>query len=146
MARDARLGLAKNGDQLAHREFGDFQQAEDAQPRFLAGRFEARKESAERERRRSSFIRHKHIFISIFSLVKSNGAIRAVCLRMGPPAESWVFLDRARLAAKPQLITVGLSWISLDFLVRIEPFQWVARDPARKKFHSLFASGDSGAG
>ena len=67
MARDARLRLAENGDQLAHSEFGDFQQAEDAQPRLLARRFEAREQSAKGERRRSSFIRHKHIFMSILA-------------------------------------------------------------------------------
>ena len=66
MARDARLRLAENGDQLAHGEFGDFQQAEDAQPRLLAGRFEARQQGPKGERRRSSFIRHKHIFMSVF--------------------------------------------------------------------------------
>ena len=66
MARDARLRLAENGDQLANGEFGDFQQAEDAQPRLLAGRFEARQQGPKGKRRRSSFVRHKHIFMSVF--------------------------------------------------------------------------------
>jgi len=29
---------------------------------------------------------------------------------------------------KPRLMTVGFPWISLDSLVRIEPYQWVTRD------------------
>ena len=69
MARDARLRLAENGDQFAHRQFGGFQQAEDAQPRLLAGRLEAREQSVKAERR-PSFVRHKHIFMSILTDVK----------------------------------------------------------------------------
>ena len=91
MARDARLRLAENSDQLAHGELGGFQEAEDAQPRFFAGRFEAGEQSAECERGRTSFIRHKHIFISIFCLVKSNGDLSAVCLRTGSPGRAFGF-------------------------------------------------------
>src|SRR5580693_7290371 len=39
-------------------------------PRLLAGGFEAREQSPKGEWRRFSFMRHKHIFISIFDLVK----------------------------------------------------------------------------
>ena len=53
MPRDARLRLAENGDELAHGQLGDFQQAEDAQPRLLACRFEASEESAESRAGRS---------------------------------------------------------------------------------------------
>jgi hypothetical protein len=36
-------------------------------------------------------------------------------------------LARGRFVAKTPLMTVGFPWISLDSLVRIETFQWVAR-------------------
>ncbi len=51
VARDARLRLAENGHKLAHRQFGRFQEAEDAQPRLLAGRLEAREQRRKGERR-----------------------------------------------------------------------------------------------
>jgi hypothetical protein len=35
---------------------------------------------------------------------------------------------------KPPIMWVGLSWISLDSLVRIETFQWVTWHKARKFF------------
>ena len=72
MPADPRLALTKDFREFAHGQLGRLEQVEDAQPRLLAGRFETREQSAEGERRRS-FIRHKHIFISIFCLVKSNG-------------------------------------------------------------------------
>src|SRR5208282_6301763 len=64
VARDARLRLAQNGYKLAHRQFGRFQEAEDTQPRLLAGRLEAREERRKGERRAGSLVRHKHIFMS----------------------------------------------------------------------------------
>jgi hypothetical protein len=45
-----------------------------------------------------------------------------------------------RFAAKSQIRTVGLSWISLDSLVRIEPFQWVARIFRKKKILAPFSA------
>ena len=41
MARDARLRLAEDGDELADRQLRLVEQAEDAQPRLLARRLEA---------------------------------------------------------------------------------------------------------
>ena len=64
VARVARLRLAENGHKLAHGQFGHLQEAEDAQPRLLAGRLEAREQRREGERRAWSLIRHKHIFMS----------------------------------------------------------------------------------
>jgi hypothetical protein len=45
-----------------------------------------------------------------------------------------------RFASKTQIRTVGLSWISLDSLVRIEPFQWVALDFRKKKILAPFSA------
>ena len=65
MARDARLRLAENGDELADGEFGLVEQAKDAQPRLLARRLEAGEQGGKGERpRRSAIFRHKHIFMS----------------------------------------------------------------------------------
>jgi hypothetical protein len=50
------------------------------------------------------------------------------------------FLAPRRFAAKAQIRTVGLSWISLDSLVRIEPFQWVARIFRKKKILAPFSA------
>ena len=51
VARDAGLRLPENGHELAHRQFGRFQEAEDAQPRLLARRLEAREQRRKGERR-----------------------------------------------------------------------------------------------
>jgi hypothetical protein len=60
---------------------------------------------------------------------------RAVCLRMDPPGRAFGFSWLAPVwPRKPQFLSVGLSWISLDSLVRIETFQWVARVSERKIF------------
>ncbi len=40
----------------------------------------------------------------------------------------------ARGSANLRFSGVGLSWISLDSLVRNEPFQWVTSDPGRLLF------------
>jgi hypothetical protein len=53
----------------------------------------------------------------------------------------WVFLAGRRFAAKRSFIGVGLSWISLDSLVRIETYQWVMRHKARKLFSRRFVWG-----
>jgi hypothetical protein len=45
-----------------------------------------------------------------------------------PVARFWVFLAHAVWSRKPSFMRVGKAWISLDSLVRIEHFQWVARD------------------
>jgi hypothetical protein len=50
---------------------------------------------------------------------------RARRLSSGDPV--WVFLVRAVWAAKTPILRVGIPWISLDSLVRIETFQWVTR-------------------
>jgi hypothetical protein len=44
------------------------------------------------------------------------------------------------LATKPLVLGVGKAWISLDSLVRIEPFQWVALDFRDKEFLAPFAA------
>ena len=97
MARDARLRLAENGDEFADRELRRLQKAQNAQPGFLASGFEARKQGPEGERGRSSFIRHKHIFISIGRSVKRNrvagkglpsGSLFARGYLSGPPARA----------------------------------------------------------
>ena len=54
MARDARLRLAEDGDELADRQLGFAEQAEEAQPRHLACRLEAGQEG---RRNRSSAVR-----------------------------------------------------------------------------------------
>jgi hypothetical protein len=41
---------------------------------------------------------------------------------------------------------VVFAWISLDSLVRIETYQWVMRDKARKSFLCRFSFGDSSVG
>jgi hypothetical protein len=50
----------------------------------------------------------------------------------------WIFLARAVSLRKPRFKGVGLPWISLDSLVRIETYQWVTRDFVNKFFLSLF--------
>ena len=65
---------------------------------------------------RSSFVRHKHIFMSIFGVSQVR---RCALPSNGLPPAVWVFLVRACLSAKHQLTAVELSWISLDSLVRI---------------------------
>jgi hypothetical protein len=52
----------------------------------------------------------------------------------------WILLAPRRFASKTQIKTVGLSWISLDSLVRIEPFQWVALDFRKKKILAPFSA------
>jgi hypothetical protein len=42
---------------------------------------------------------------------------------------------------RPLLMSLGLSWISLDSLVRIETFQWVTRLEAGKTFSQPFFPG-----
>src|SRR3984957_18039397 len=51
----------------------------------------------------------------------------------------WVFLALAVLRRKPLFEAIGLSWISLDSLVRIETFQWVTRDFREKFFPRTFS-------
>src|SRR3984957_9510472 len=53
----------------------------------------------------------------------------------------WVFLAPHRFAAKTPLMSLGLSWISLDSLVRIETFQWVTRLEAKKILCRAFYPG-----
>jgi len=49
-------------------------------------------------------------------------------------ASIWVFSARGRFAAKCPTGRIRFSWISLDSLVRIETFQWVARVFRRRTF------------
>src|SRR5271154_6885330 len=58
----------------------------------------------------------------------------------------WAFLAPGRFAAKAPLMRVGLSWISLDSLVRIETFQWVTWLEAGKLFSPPFFTGVRSAG
>src|ERR1700733_10934773 len=53
--------------------------------------------------------------------------MRRICCLPGsePAPQVWVFLAPRRFATK---ILILSYWISLDSLVRIEAFQWVARD------------------
>jgi hypothetical protein len=46
----------------------------------------------------------------------------------------WVFLKRAVLPLKSKFQAIGLSWISLDSLVRIETYQWVTADFRENNF------------
>ena len=108
MTRDARLRLAENGDELAHGEFGGFEQAEDAQPRLLAGGLEACKQGAKGERRRSSFIRHKHIFMSIFDGVKRELGLDD--LRRGKNIERQ---ERGASSAAPLRVRLTVGVLSL---------------------------------
>jgi hypothetical protein len=53
------------------------------------------------------------------------------------PVERFGFPWRAPLSLRKPLLTgVGFIWISLDSLVRIEPFQWVTGDNRRKFFRA----------
>ena len=57
---------------------------------------------------------------------------------------SWA---RAVWSRKPSFLRVGKAWISLDSLVRIEPFQWVTRDFRWKNFAlPLGRGGGAGTG
>ena len=96
MSRHARLGLAEDGDQFAHGEFSDFQEAEDAQPRFLAGRLEAREQSPERKGMGSWVFRHKHIFISILMGVKRSAG-NANALIVLSPARRLLFEGETKM-------------------------------------------------
>ena len=65
VARDARLRLAEDGDQLADGQFGLLEQAKDPEPRLLARRLEIGEQSGKgNRRRRHARSRHKHIFMS----------------------------------------------------------------------------------
>ncbi len=64
VARDARLRLAENADQLADRQLRFAEQAEQAQPRDFAGRFEGAEQRFEREGGGVE-MRHKDMFMSI---------------------------------------------------------------------------------
>jgi hypothetical protein len=46
----------------------------------------------------------------------------------------WVFLGPPHFGGNPQFRGIGIPWISLDSLVRIATYQWVARDFPRKFF------------
>jgi hypothetical protein len=50
---------------------------------------------------------------------------------------SWILPVSRRT---PSILGVGFPWISLDSLVRIETYQWVARDFRSKKFRATFLS------
>jgi hypothetical protein len=54
---------------------------------------------------------------------------------------SWLLAVSLR---RPPLMSLGLSWISLDSLVRIETFQWVTQLEAGKLFFSRFFRGVEG--
>ena len=70
MARDARLRLAENGDQFAHRQFGFAEQPDQAQARHFARRLKARQQRLEAHFCRSASgarrVRHKDMFMSNF--------------------------------------------------------------------------------
>jgi hypothetical protein len=46
----------------------------------------------------------------------------------------WVFLAPSRLATRTKVFAIGFPWISLDFLVRIDIYQWVTRDSQERIF------------
>jgi hypothetical protein len=56
------------------------------------------------------------------------------CL-IDPFGFSWLVAVSLR---RPPIMRVGFPWISLDFLVRIETYQWVARHEARTIFIAPF--------
>jgi hypothetical protein len=60
--------------------------------------------------------------------MESAGSFAAAGATLGPVDPVWVFLGSGRSAAKTLVLRVGKAWISLDSLVRIEPFQWVMLD------------------
>ena len=67
VAGHPRLRLAEDGDELADRQLGLIEQAEDPQPRFLARRLEPGEEGRKGHCRivgGNSVFRHKHIFMS----------------------------------------------------------------------------------
>ena len=69
MARDAGLRLTEDGDELADRQFGFAEQADQPQPRHLARRLQARQQGVETDRRRTARrrgVRHKDMLISDF--------------------------------------------------------------------------------
>jgi hypothetical protein len=45
----------------------------------------------------------------------------------------------ADLSQNPPAMEVGFVWISLDSLVRIETYQWVAREKPQKFFSVAFS-------
>jgi hypothetical protein len=51
----------------------------------------------------------------------------------------WVFLAPGRFGSEGPPHEVGLSWICLDSLVRIETFQWITRLEAGKLFSQPFS-------
>ena len=70
MARNARLRLAEDGDELAHRQLGLAEQAEQPQPRNLARRFQRVEQGVETNGigrwGEGDVSRHKDMFMSIF--------------------------------------------------------------------------------
>jgi hypothetical protein len=56
--------------------------------------------------------------------------------RAGGPV--WFLLAPGCFATKPQLMSVGFPWISLDSLVRNETYQWVTRGKRGKFFLGAF--------
>ena len=64
------------------------------------------------------------------------GSFSAAGRDVGPVDPFWVFLALAISLRRPLLMSVGLSWISLDSLVRIYTFQWLTRLLAERIFPS----------
>ena len=57
-----------------------------------------------------------------------------VCVMAVAWRSIWVFRDRAVCVRNAPVLGVGFPWISLEFLVRIQAYQWVTKDLARAFF------------
>jgi hypothetical protein len=70
--------------------------------------------------------------------LESFGSCAAAGRDSHPVDPFWVFLAGDLFAAKVPADEVGLSWISLDSLVRIQIFQWVTQLEAGIIFSAPF--------
>ncbi len=64
----------------------------------------------------------------------ARGGRRALHLMHPAHGRIWISLTGRSFAAEKPLMGVGKAWISLDSLVRNEPFQWLTREFRRKYF------------
>jgi hypothetical protein len=77
---------------------------------------------------------------------KRFGSVSAAGSRYRSGRSVWIFLAPGCFALKARPTWVGLSWISLDSLVRIETYQWVTRHKVGKYLSLAFPLTSGGAG
>ena len=77
---------------------------------------------------------------------KRFGSVSAADSRYRSGRSVWIFLAPGCFALKARPTWVGLSWISLDSLVRIETYQWVTRHKVGKFFSLAFPLTSRGPG